>query len=380
MGSKFTKTDLQQITDYVEFESFCHNLLAMEGYAHIEPLGGGKDKGRDAIHVDRSTGKVTIFAYSVRQDWENKLDEDLGKIRKHGHACDEVVFLTTGSPTAGEKDKKKKAVKEKHGWGLEFYDLERISTLVDGRHRQLRDLHPQIFLISSKLVETERIRRRRIPMLALTVIFILLMASALSVWVITRSSQSPPEPDSPVSVTITQTQTPEPPSTTTPPILTSTPTPGPAVTPQVVVRTGKQKQVKDVESQPRVGPTPQSRPDPVETQKGLNDLVGEIQEQIGRGRSFDFADLAETKARVRVWKETNEALAGRIDKQMKLAFGAETDYAQGFAFITHSIYYWTNEEDERESARKEVETELKKLRSLQDEVRRDSIRYGGIQH
>jgi hypothetical protein len=28
MGSKFTKTDLLQITDYVEFESFCHNLLA----------------------------------------------------------------------------------------------------------------------------------------------------------------------------------------------------------------------------------------------------------------------------------------------------------------------------------------------------------------
>jgi hypothetical protein len=155
MGSKFTKTDLLQLTDYVEFESFCHNLLAMEGYAHIEPLGGGKDKGRDAVHVERSSGKVTIFAYSVREDWEDKLDEDLGKIQKHGHPCDEVVFLTNGSPTAGEKDKKKKAVKEKYGWGLEFYDLERISTLVDGRHPELRALPPQIFIISSKFVAVE---------------------------------------------------------------------------------------------------------------------------------------------------------------------------------------------------------------------------------
>ena len=155
MGSKFTKTDLLQITDYVEFESFCHNLLAMEGDAHIEPLGGGKDKGRDAIHVDKSTGKVTIFAYSVREDWEDKLDEDLGKIQKHGHACDEVIFLTNGSPTAGEKDKKKREVKEQCGLGLEFYDLERISTLVDGRHRDLRALHPQIFIISSRLVGIE---------------------------------------------------------------------------------------------------------------------------------------------------------------------------------------------------------------------------------
>jgi hypothetical protein len=155
MGSKFTKTDLLQLTDYVEFESFCHNLLAMEGYAHIEPLGGGKDKGRDAVHVDRSTGKVTIFAYSVREDWEDKLNEDLGKIHKRGHTCDEVVFLTNGSPTAGEKDKKKKAVKEQYGWGLDFYDLERISTLVDSCHQELRTLHPQIFIISSRLAGIE---------------------------------------------------------------------------------------------------------------------------------------------------------------------------------------------------------------------------------
>jgi flagellar biosynthesis GTPase FlhF len=91
----------------------------------------------------------------VREDWEDKLGEDLGKIHKHGHACDEVVFLTNGSPTAGEKDKKKKEVKEQHGWGLEFYDLERISTLIDGRHRELRALHPQIFIISSRLVGIE---------------------------------------------------------------------------------------------------------------------------------------------------------------------------------------------------------------------------------
>lgn len=155
MGSKFTKTDLLQITDYVEFESFCHNLLVMEGYIRIEPLGGSKDKGRDAVHVDRSTGKVTIFAYSVREDWEKKLDEDLRSIQKHGHTCAEVVFLTNGSPTAGEKDKKKKAVKEQYGWGLEVYDLERISTLVDSRHRELRGLHPQIFIISSRLVGIE---------------------------------------------------------------------------------------------------------------------------------------------------------------------------------------------------------------------------------
>jgi hypothetical protein len=38
-------------------------------------LGGFSDKGRDAIHVSRFSGEITIFAYSVREDWNKKLNE-----------------------------------------------------------------------------------------------------------------------------------------------------------------------------------------------------------------------------------------------------------------------------------------------------------------
>src|SRR5438105_13004256 len=61
---------LEQVTDYDQFERLSHDLMALNGYPNIEPLGGSKDKGRDALHSDKnSDGKTTVFAYSVREDW-----------------------------------------------------------------------------------------------------------------------------------------------------------------------------------------------------------------------------------------------------------------------------------------------------------------------
>jgi len=68
---------LKNLTDYDQFERLCHDLMALDGYRGIEPLGGSKDKGRDAIHIDQtSNNQVTIFAYSVREDWRKKLAQD----------------------------------------------------------------------------------------------------------------------------------------------------------------------------------------------------------------------------------------------------------------------------------------------------------------
>ena len=67
MPSKTTKYDLTEATDYLGFESLCHDLMSREGYKSIQPLGGTGDKGRDAIHFDKSTSISTVFAYSVRK-------------------------------------------------------------------------------------------------------------------------------------------------------------------------------------------------------------------------------------------------------------------------------------------------------------------------
>ena len=148
MGSKLTKLQLREITDYIGFESLCHDLMARQGYRNILPLGGFKDKGRDAIHVNQDSKRITIFAYSVREDWEKKLLEDLVKIKNHNHNCDEVIFVTTSEPTSTQIDFWKDKVQEDFNWILEFYHLERIATLIDSLYSDLKNLHPNIFFYS----------------------------------------------------------------------------------------------------------------------------------------------------------------------------------------------------------------------------------------
>lgn len=135
---------LQEVTDYSDFESLCHDLMALEGYPKIEPIGGFSDKGRDAVDIDH-TGKSTIFAYSVREDWRAKLAEDAAKIRKHNHKCDEMVFLCTANFSATERDEAVKKISADYGWRLELYGLERLRILLDSRHPHIKSNHPAIF-------------------------------------------------------------------------------------------------------------------------------------------------------------------------------------------------------------------------------------------
>lgn len=156
MPASLTVYLLEQLTDYSSFERMCHDLMALEGYPKIEPLGGSVDKGRDAIHVDRS-GETAIFAYSVREDWQAKLAEDASKIKTHNHKCDKFVFITTSDFTSGERDRAIARTQNDFGLNLELYGLERLRVLLDAKHPQIKTNHPQIFppeflLVQGKVV------------------------------------------------------------------------------------------------------------------------------------------------------------------------------------------------------------------------------------
>ena len=135
---------LEHLTDYAQFERFCHDLMVLEGYRSLEPLGGCQDKGRDAIHVNRSDGVVTIFCYSVREDWFAKLKQDVKIIHKHKHPCNRIVYLSTYDFTARERDAAVAFIKNKYVWELECFGLERLRVLVT-KHRSIITSHPQLF-------------------------------------------------------------------------------------------------------------------------------------------------------------------------------------------------------------------------------------------
>jgi hypothetical protein len=144
MAASLTLYCLEKLTDYLEFECLCHDLMILEGYNALEPLGSFKDKGRDAIHINQA-GEITIFAYSVRDDWKKKLLADAANIAHHGHACHKLVFTTTSQPTSSERDKVITAIQEQYGWKLEIYGLKRLRLLLDVEHPEVKLRYPHIF-------------------------------------------------------------------------------------------------------------------------------------------------------------------------------------------------------------------------------------------
>ena len=144
MAANLTIYCLEEVTDYFEFERLCHDLMSLEGYNSIEPLGGSSDKGRDAIHVNKSN-VTTIFAYSVREDWRAKLAEDAKKVDKHDHTCNEFVFITTAKVTASQRDEAVEYIKNEFGWQLEIFDVERLRILLDVSHPWIKKQHSSIF-------------------------------------------------------------------------------------------------------------------------------------------------------------------------------------------------------------------------------------------
>jgi len=137
---------LEQLTDYDQFERLSHDMMALDGYRNIEPLGGKSDKGRDAIHMDGSSkSQATVFAYSVREDWRRKLGEDCDKVRSHGHTCNRFVFVTTSAVSATDRDVAIEYVRSEYGWECDLYSLERLRSMFATTHRDLVARHPQIF-------------------------------------------------------------------------------------------------------------------------------------------------------------------------------------------------------------------------------------------
>ena len=137
---------LQQLTDYDQFERFCNDLMSAEGYKNLEPLGGRSDKGRDAIRICRTDpDDITIFAYSVREDWRRKLQQDADRINQVDHKLIRLVFCCTAHYNATERDEAIEFIQGNYGWALELYGIERIRTLLSTVHERIITKHPHIF-------------------------------------------------------------------------------------------------------------------------------------------------------------------------------------------------------------------------------------------
>ena len=137
---------LERVTDYAQFERLATDLMAGTDYPGIEPLGGTSDGGCDALHVDKSNGTVTVFAYSVRADWEVKLRADCKRIADGKSRAECIVFVSSRPIPTGKRKRIREEVSRSYGWQVEFYDVERIRALLTGPLSSLVLRHPSIFV------------------------------------------------------------------------------------------------------------------------------------------------------------------------------------------------------------------------------------------
>ena len=164
MASRFILYDLENITDYFGFEILCNDVMSLNGYKNIEPLGGYHDRGRDAIHKSINSGITTIFCYSIRKDFKSKLFEDLKTIKRHDHDCKDIIYITTSKISSSENDQLKEKIENDYNWNLEIYDLIRLATLIETHYDKLIIRYPNIFILSSRIKEEDVTKKLNIKL------------------------------------------------------------------------------------------------------------------------------------------------------------------------------------------------------------------------
>lgn len=138
------------MTDVVQFERLCCDVLTLMGYLGIDPQGiGRRDGGKDALLNHPQFGKV-IFHFSLRFDWERKLYEDIETVRSKGLNCDQFVFFTNRKVSAREKDNSKIHCKEHLDSDLEIFDRERLRTILS-THGQICSIYFSQTILSQQI-------------------------------------------------------------------------------------------------------------------------------------------------------------------------------------------------------------------------------------
>ena len=139
------------------FEPLARDLIHAEYCRNIVPATGpvsGGDRGEDArahtnyildsedtLHLYEGlaprTNERIIFAFSIREDWETKLDGDIKKIINNGLQPDKIVFATNQPITTRIRQDKEASVRKDNGCDLEILDGSWFAQHLETNHYDL---------------------------------------------------------------------------------------------------------------------------------------------------------------------------------------------------------------------------------------------------
>src|SRR5467141_2687955 len=120
-----TALALQEMTDHVAFEEMVSQLLARNVDRHITPIGGGADRGRDAVRglFRYGEGEKGICSISLREDAERKIRVEIAHIREEGWTTKEMIAVTSEA-LSNEATGKLQEIAGAAGMDLTVYGLK----------------------------------------------------------------------------------------------------------------------------------------------------------------------------------------------------------------------------------------------------------------
>jgi hypothetical protein len=151
---KFMLSQLNRENGGFTFEQLARDLIHAEYCRNIVPATGPVgpgDKGEDArthknyiLDSDDAlylyeglaprTDERIIFAFSIREDWETKLDADVNKILENDLRPEKIVFATSQFISTRERQSKETSLRESKGCDLEILDGSWFTQHLDSDH------------------------------------------------------------------------------------------------------------------------------------------------------------------------------------------------------------------------------------------------------
>ena len=161
------------MNDFNSFEKLASDVMLLEGWHDIIPLGSVHDLGRDAMQTSyhkSNTIQTTVFQYTLEKRASDKINRTVERLKEAGIKFNEFVFVTTEVISPKRSDDLKANFRKEYSATLHIYEhrtiANRLSDYSNGIFRryfpdiksQITDLENTSSLFNTNNSETEVIR------------------------------------------------------------------------------------------------------------------------------------------------------------------------------------------------------------------------------
>ena len=143
---------LDRMTDFTGFERLATELMYLEGWYDIKPLGGTGDMGQDAVSerfFGEKASQRTVFQYTLQHYLPGKVTATIEKLRANNIDFFELIVVTPHSISSETHVKMQRVARSEHSVSLNIFDrkrlLSRLADIENGIfHRHFPNIKAQV--------------------------------------------------------------------------------------------------------------------------------------------------------------------------------------------------------------------------------------------